>query len=321
MQHLRRLHHQRPLVLLPRFFATYDGRLSNLNDGSESTKGQDGRYCGEWDDEKTRPHGHGTMVWDNGVSYEGEWCDGKFHGAGSKLYSRGGGYIGTWAHGHRQGTGAHLFNGKFGYERFDGVFEQDQPHGGGVMTYSDGRQGEFTFEHGKPMTKPVEEQYDGPLADFDDGSPSTVGADGTYAGSWDTKNQRPHGYGIMRWANGIEYKGIWENGKYHGHGRKLYSRGGGYEGLWEHGKRSGTGISFFDDGREDNSSRNFPFNGLLRWEGPFENDKAHGVGQSYYAAKGMDGDNRWEGDTAVKGQRMIFRNGDFIDFVKEKELP
>ena len=52
----------------------------------------------------------------------------------------------------------------------------------------------------------------------------------------------PFFLGVMRWDNGIEYKGMWSSeagGGYHGHGRKLYSRGGGYEGPWVHGKREG----------------------------------------------------------------------------------
>ena len=40
----------------------WDGRVSGLDDGSESTLGQDGRYEGSWDAAAARPHGQGTMV-------------------------------------------------------------------------------------------------------------------------------------------------------------------------------------------------------------------------------------------------------------------
>eukprot|EP00662_Eupelagonemidae_sp_cell21_P007890 gene7890-41540_t len=166
-----------------------------------------------------RHHGKGTMVWDNGITYEGGWHDGKFHGVGSKLYSRGGGYEGEW----------------FGYERWDGPFQSDQPNGAG-----------FEFKMGKPQQQAP--QYDGRLSTLDDGSPSTAG---------------------MKWDNGITYKGVWKDGVYHGHGRKLYSRGGGYEGPWVDGKREGQGISYYDPGVSLGK------HGILRWEGPFVGDRAH----------------------------------------------
>jgi len=98
------------------------------------------------------------MTWDNGITYKGEWRAGKYHGIGSKLYSRGtvnpnpphcstlltptptigGGYRGAWVDGKRQGKGCHLFAGKFGYDRWEGPFEEDQMDGMGSMFYADG---------------------------------------------------------------------------------------------------------------------------------------------------------------------------------------
>jgi hypothetical protein len=250
--------------------SSYDAPISGLDDGSESTLGQDGHYTG-WSAAAAAPHGRGTMVWDNGITYEGDWAAGKFHGRGAKLYSRGGGYEGSWVEGRRSGAGAHIFAGKFGYERWDGPFEADQPHGTGVMQYSGGGEGRFEFVMGKPQLEAAEAgqaKHDGPLDGLDDGSPSTRGVAGHYAGGWDEAAARPQGFGKMVWGNGIEYKGMWRDGRYHGHGRKLYSRGGGYEGGWSDGKRSGAGISFFD------AHAHLGKHGLLRWEGPFVNDRS-----------------------------------------------
>ena len=47
---------------------TWDARVSGLDDGSESTLGQDGKYTGSWDSCAARPQGQGKMVWDNGNS-------------------------------------------------------------------------------------------------------------------------------------------------------------------------------------------------------------------------------------------------------------
>ena len=57
------------------------------------------------------------MEWENGITYSGDWKDGKYHGHGSKLYSLGGGYVGEWVDGRRQGKGVSLYQGKFGFDR------------------------------------------------------------------------------------------------------------------------------------------------------------------------------------------------------------
>ena len=73
------------------------------------------------------------MAWDNGITYSGQWRGGKYHGQGSKLYSKGGGYVGEWREGRRQGWGVSLYGGKWGYDRWEGPFEEDKPHGKGTM--------------------------------------------------------------------------------------------------------------------------------------------------------------------------------------------
>jgi len=74
---------------------------------------------------------------------------------------------------------------------------------------------------------------------------------------------KPHGQGIMEWANGDRYEGQWKDGKKHGHGVYEYASGDRSEGgfkedrfhgrvfrttasgveitmLWENGKRVST---------------------------------------------------------------------------------
>lgn len=302
---LRTVKHRVKFILRSRSFATvaWTGRVSGLSDGSESTKGQNGKYCGDWDDVKKVPSGQGTMSWDNGVTYEGQWEDGKFHGQGSKLYSRGGGFIGNWVANRREGNGIHLFAGKFGYDQWSGTFTSDQPHGVGTMLMKDGSEEAFEFNMGKPLSK-AKYEFDGALSDLDDGSPSTRGVAGIYQGGWCKDSKRPDGFGIMKWENGIEYKGMWKQGLYHGHGRKLYSRGGGYEGQWNHGNREGKGISFYG---EELTAKT----GILRWEGAFTSNQAHGIGQTYIASplQGSEDEERWSGDLAIKGALLEFNNG------------
>lgn len=250
--------------------------------------------------------GEGTMQWENGITYTGGWLLGLFHGVGSKTYSRGGGYSGSWVSSQRTGTGTQFYSGKFGYDRWTGPFTNDSPHGKGDMRYADGREGIVEFSDGKVVEAASSaNHYDGQLEDFDDGSPSTVGVEGHYSGGF--VDGKPHGFGKMSWTNGIEYKGMWREGFYHGHGRKLYSRGGGYEGNWFNGKREGSGISFYNN-------ESLGRHGILRWEGPFVDNLAHGVGQAYVANPSKDELNRWAGDTAVAGPRIIFKRGQPVDF-------
>ena len=108
---------------------------------------------------------------------------------------------------------------------------------------------------------------------IDDGSPSTIGVSGSYTGHVvvDTRSTSsyilPHGRGSFSWENGITYEGSWMNGMYHGFGKKMYSKGGGYIGNWSMGKRVGVGVSLYS-GKW----------GYEQWEGPFVDDKPHGMG-------------------------------------------
>ena len=43
-------------------------------------------------------------------------------------------------------------------------------------------------------------------------------------------------------------------------------------------------------------------------------DRPHGSGQAYVASVEMEGDERWAGDTAVKGPVVEFVDGEAINF-------
>ena len=51
-------------------------------------------YVGEYKDGEK--HGHGTLTWPDGKKYVGEWKDGKQHGHGTLTYSNGEKYVGTF---------------------------------------------------------------------------------------------------------------------------------------------------------------------------------------------------------------------------------
>lgn len=66
-------------------------------------------------------------------------------------YSKGGGFIGSWLNGRRQGTGKSLYGGKWGYNFWEGPFDDDAPHGEGWMHLQDGSSEPFKFERGQPV--------------------------------------------------------------------------------------------------------------------------------------------------------------------------
>eukprot|EP00756_Hemistasia_phaeocysticola_P054967 Hpha_TRINITY_DN30884_c0_g1::TRINITY_DN30884_c0_g1_i1::g.155608::m.155608 len=119
----------------------FAGDLRGLDDGSPSTAGVAGRYVGGWRKLSEAasaglpglPEGRGRMEWENGITYVGQWQNGKYHGYGAKLYSKGGGYIGEWVDGKREGWGCSIYDGKWGYDRWEGPFVNDKPHGKGTM--------------------------------------------------------------------------------------------------------------------------------------------------------------------------------------------
>ena len=134
--------------------STFEGEVSHIDDGSPSTVGVKGIYSGDWNYELNVPHGKGVMTWENGISYNGSFCDGMYHGLGSKSYSRGGGYAGEWRLGRRHGSGTSFYDGKFGYDRWEGNFRFDKAHGEGTM-YVTGTQEvkKFAFINGDPVER------------------------------------------------------------------------------------------------------------------------------------------------------------------------
>lgn len=68
-------------------------------------------------------NGHGTYIYPNGDSYEGEWSNNLRHGEGTYIFSSSGArYVGTWVNGRREGTGELLFSNY----KFKGHFSTDK---------------------------------------------------------------------------------------------------------------------------------------------------------------------------------------------------
>ncbi|CAD2215258.1 phosphatidylinositol-4-phosphate 5-kinase [Angomonas deanei] len=90
-----------------------------------------GRYVGQVDPLTQLRSGEGTLYYNSGNTYTGEWCDGAAHGFGEKTYKNGDVFRGMWSEGKRCGRGSYLHKeGHF----FEGMYERDMPNGYGVLT-------------------------------------------------------------------------------------------------------------------------------------------------------------------------------------------
>jgi len=95
---------------------------------------------------KKRPHGRGTMKYDDGRHYEGNWNHGRWHGVGRAIFANNDIFEGTYDMDQRHGHGMYQWNDGRVYT---GQFFQDQRQGRGTYTWPDGAvyQGEFQAGH------------------------------------------------------------------------------------------------------------------------------------------------------------------------------
>eukprot|EP01094_Clydonella_sp_ATCC50884_P025630 TRINITY_DN680_c0_g1_i1.p1 TRINITY_DN680_c0_g1~~TRINITY_DN680_c0_g1_i1.p1 ORF type:complete len:318 (-),score=57.23 TRINITY_DN680_c0_g1_i1:298-1251(-) len=144
--------------------ATYEGETKNgMKHGMGTLTWDDGdQYVGEFkNDEKT----NGTFRWRGGDTYTGEWKQSLMHGRGTYTYKNRRTYEGEWVQGYKQGYG--IFTWPIG-DRYEGQFHKDQCHGVGIMSYADGR---------------------------------------VYKGQW--AENKKHGFGTMKLANGDQIQASW----------------------------------------------------------------------------------------------------------------
>ena len=80
----------------------------------------------------------------------------------------------------------------------------------------------------------------------------------------ETKNDIPHGVGLIQWHDGENYKGTFRNGSMEGKGVYRYRNGSVYDGDWQNGERNGFGRKEDEDG--------------YVYEGEWKNNCRHGKG-------------------------------------------
>ena len=102
------------------------------------------RYEGQW--KHNRMHGEGTYAFADGDKYVGQWQDNKMHGRGTYFYASGDKYTGQFADDVKDGPGAYIFkNG----DRWEGVYLQGKKHGKAVYTWLNGQTQEELWNMGQ----------------------------------------------------------------------------------------------------------------------------------------------------------------------------
>jgi hypothetical protein len=180
--------------------------IGDCKNGSGTMIFEDGgKYKGDW--KNSAIQGKGTMTWPDGRTYEGEWKNNKQNGDGMEITADGSKYIGNWADGVKDGKGTSVSSiGR----RYQGYWKNDKQNGEGLMTWPSGQK---------------------------------------YLGKW--KDGIRSGSGVSIWATGEKYDGLWKDDKQNGFGTYYYTNKQVYEGEWKEGQINGYGTMTFNNGKKN----------------------------------------------------------------------
>ncbi len=215
--------------------AVADNAIAFLSDSSGITA----EYMLE-ENEKELFTGTGTRVYENGT-YTGGLMRGFRHGTGTMQYDNGGWYTGQWDNGQKAGTGT----GKLVYENgsvYEGGFLDGKCHGKGKLVYESGSVYDGDFQNGElhgqgTYTTPNGSVYIGGWSESKKSGKGTgkdVYDNGYYEGEF--YNGQRHGQGTYVWENGDRYTGQWNDGKRTGYGTYTWASGSSKTGQWNDGE-------------------------------------------------------------------------------------
>ncbi|KAJ3321702.1 hypothetical protein HDV06_003995 [Boothiomyces sp. JEL0866] len=246
------------------FVDSYVGDFAN--DGEERYHGNGtvnfqsgGSYTGQFKDGNM--HGDGIYNWNDGVVYQGQFDSDRILGSGqytwypdTKARNTETSYKGQLENGLRHGTGVFTVKNKF----IDGEWARGKPNGYCVCQYEDHSVYSGNWKNGKK-----------------DGNGKMLYQSGNYyVGEW--KDDQKCGKGKMMWLDkNEEYEGNWENGLPNGFGQYIwklkplrdhqYPLQNMYRGYWVEGKREGYGVFFYSSG--------------AKYEGNWKNNLKDGYGK------------------------------------------
>jgi len=192
-------------------------------------------------------NGQGTMKYDNGSKYVGEFKDGNRNGQGTYTRPDGNECVGQWKD--------DKYISKYATAVYSGeCISGDCNNGQGTMRFSDGSEYVGNFKDNKANGKgkytwPDSSTY---LGQFKDGKANgqgtyTFSSDGTkYEGQWEDGNR--NGQGTMTRPDGTKYIGQWKDGKPDGQGTLTTPDGTKYVGQLKNGEYNGQVTVTLPDG-------------------------------------------------------------------------
>lgn len=176
--------------------------------------GDTGMYSGAILVTEGLPHGKGTMNYESGRVYSGQWVSGQWHGKGKLLNANGDTYEGDFVYDARHGKGVYKWDNG---DVYTGDFSLDKREG----------KGRFCFHNGNV--------YEGEFVDgVFEGYGKYTFEDGYYEGEW--KDGRYHGDGELRYSSGGKYVGEFRESLANGFGMEILKDGTKRRGVWERGQ-------------------------------------------------------------------------------------
>ena len=273
------------------------------------------RYAGEVRD--GRFHGKGVYSSPGGERYDGDFRDGKFYGLGDWTMADGNRYVGDVRDDEFHGCGAYIWaNGEY----YAGEFRRDRFHGLGSYARPDGSMTTCEWRDDAEVEGScIQHPADGALPDraaavcfrtaswrgalpVPAGADSAAGRgeereataaapDGTgreeakYEGQH--RDGRPHGRGVLTFANGDRYVGEFAEGEIRGHGTMYLANGDVYGGDGKFDSRGFQGCGLYVRANGD------------RYLGQFRDGRFHGRG-TYEWADGVAATCDWR-----DGERIV----------------
>lgn len=190
----------------------------------------------------------GTLTYDSGVVYQGQWTNNELSGMGDIHIPDEGTYHGAIVNGVKEGAGTFTWNDGTVYK---GNWANDAMNGVGVYTTSDGTVLGGTFQDNQFLAGKCKFQNDTGeyTLEFDQGDidrAEITYADGTtYDG--ECTEDGLNGTGTMTFVNGDIYKGEFVDNKRDGTGTYKWNDGASYSGIWKADQMNGKGVYYYAD--------------------------------------------------------------------------
>lgn len=192
-----------------------------------------GTYTGTVN-ENEEPDGYGTMIYNSGAFYKGNWKEGHWHGNGILRTPNGDSYEGDFVYDCRHGRGIYKYENGDVYE---GDFSSDKRHGKGTFLFQQGSMYRGDFAYGN---------FEGyGWYEFDEGYYEGSWADGVY-----------EGIGSLIYKDGSHYTGRFRGGAADGMGEEKKADGTSKRGLWRNGEFIGQNPGYHSDQHNNNPQGN-----------------------------------------------------------------